>query len=174
MKKQQLIETAHDIFYQQGFHACGVDLLARQAGTTKRTLYAHFGNKEGLITAALDYRHQWFMERLKEALDKLSDDSLIEGYLLFLENWISSENFYGCMFINACGEFSDPVSAPHKASKAHKKDVLGYLKKRIGNDEVADLLFLYGEGLIVSSQAQGKLCADNKDYFLNILRSKYT
>lgn len=36
--RQHIIETAYQCFYQQGFHASGVETLARQAGTTKRTL----------------------------------------------------------------------------------------------------------------------------------------
>ena len=68
--KENIIRTAHDLFYKEGFHASGVELLAQNAGTTKRTLYAHFGSKDGLIDAVLDYRHKQFMDKLAAALDE--------------------------------------------------------------------------------------------------------
>lgn len=172
MKKQQILETAHDVFYQHGFHACGVELLAREANTTKRTLYANFANKDGLITEVLNHRHQWFMGRLTQCLDEVVDKEVIAGYLLFLKDWIFSDKFYGCMFINACGEFSDPNTTPHQIAKAHKQDVRHYLQKRLHNTAIADMLFNYGEGLIVSSQAQGKFDANSMHEFIALLQSR--
>lgn len=45
--RRKIIKIAYETFYKQGFHACGVELLAQKAGITKRTLYSHFGSKDG-------------------------------------------------------------------------------------------------------------------------------
>lgn len=150
--KQKILEAALDAFYEKGFHACGVELLARQAGTTKRTLYAHFGSKEGLIEAVLDYRHAQFIQQLDEYLGKATGKQTIRAYLDFLRSWVQSEKFYGCLFINACSEFSRQDSIPHTTAQKHKRQILRYLQQRLNNQSVAELLFLYGEGIIVSAQ----------------------
>lgn len=172
MIKQKILETAHDSFYKYGFHACGVELLARQSGTTKRTLYAHFGNKDGLIEAVLNYRHTKFMQHLAKFIGDAPAKETIKGYLKFLQSWIESKDFYGCMFINACGEFSSQDATAHKIAQQHKQQIIDYLHQHLNNLEVAKLLFLYGEGLIVSSQTNALSTSDNHKSLIQFLNSQ--
>lgn len=159
--RDSTIQKCYEVFYQKGFHASGVELLAKQAGITKRTLYAHFGNKEGLIEAVLHYRHQQFMTLLLEKFDKndrYNAKAVVTLYLQFLSEWIASDNFYGCLFINASAEFSDPRSLPYQQAKQHKTAVRQFLFNQfeaVGAkrpQQTADQLFLLGEGLIVAAQ----------------------
>lgn len=161
-KKQQLIESACQLFYRQGFHACGVEQLAQQAGITKRTLYSYFNSKEALIVATLAYRHQQFMAQMQSVLVDYAAQATVEGYLFFLQQWILSENFYGCLFINACAEYADPQSPAHQQAKTHKQAVQAVLLARLQQadfqqaENLAELLFISGEGIIVSAQTLGK------------------
>ena len=158
--KENIVRTAHDLFYKEGFHASGVELLAQNAGTTKRTLYAHFGSKDGLIDAVLDYRHKQFMDKLAAALDEKPKAQPARAYLDFIVDWTKSPDFYGCMFINVCGEYADPNSSPHQKSAAHKSQIRDFLRTRLsenGTDKdnaqkLADKVFLLGEGLIIAAQ----------------------
>ena len=100
--RQKIILTAYETFYKQGFHACGVELLAQQAGITKRTLYAHFGSKDGLIAAVLDYRHHDFIERMQTALNRQPESQTVEAYLQFIADWTHETDFCGCLFLHAC------------------------------------------------------------------------
>ncbi|MGM8938767.1 TetR/AcrR family transcriptional regulator [Psychrobacter sp. Pi2-51] len=159
--RDTILQKSYEIFYKQGFHDSGVELLARQAGTTKRTLYAHFGNKEGLIEAVLEYRHHMFMNQLNNYFDnsEIKDVAdIARCYLVFIKNWTLSENFYGCMFINACAEYSDTGSSPHQIAKQHKTKVRQWLFdkfKQISLENAkqkSDTLFVFGEGIIVAAQ----------------------
>ena len=38
--RDTILQKSYELFYKQGFHDSGVELLAKKAGTTKRTLYA--------------------------------------------------------------------------------------------------------------------------------------
>ena len=161
--KENIVRTAHDLFYKEGFHASGVELLAQNAGTTKRTLYAHFGSKDGLIDAVLDYRHKQFMDKLATALDAKPKAQTARAYLDFIVDWTNSPDFYGCMFINTCAEYADPNSSPHQKSAAHKSQIRDFLRTRLSesgtdNDaqKLADKVFLLGEGLIVAAQTGQK------------------
>ena len=162
--KENIVRTAHDLFYKEGFHASGVELLAQNAGTTKRTLYAHFGSKDGLIDAVLDYRHKQFMDKLAAALDEKPKAQTARAYLDFIVDWTKSPDFYGCMFINVCGEYADPNSSPHQKSAAHKSQIRDFLRNRLSESgidtdnaqKLADKVFLLGEGLIVAAQTGQK------------------
>lgn len=160
-KKQQLIESSYQLFYQNGFHACGVDLLAQHAGVTKRTLYSYFGSKDGLIAATLAYRHRQFMDAMQAVLANYAIAETGAGYLDFLNGWIQSADFYGCMFINACAEYASPENPLHIQAAAHKEAVQAVLLARFQAagfsqaEAMAALLFIGGEGLIVSAQTGG-------------------
>ena len=51
--RERILQTATRLFYEQGINVTGVDELAAAAEVSKRTLYKHFGNKEGVVTAYL-------------------------------------------------------------------------------------------------------------------------
>lgn len=159
--RDTILRKSYELFYKQGFHNSGVELLSKRAGTTKRTLYAHFGNKEGLIEEVLKYRQQIFMDQLKDYFDifELKDVSgIARCYLTFLKDWTSSEDFYGCMFINACAEYSDAESCTHQIAKQHKTEVRQWLLakfEQVGVENAkqkSDTLFVFGEGIIVAAQ----------------------
>lgn len=159
--KDTIIQHSYEIFYQHGFHASGVELLAKKSGTTKRTLYAHFGNKQGLIKAVLDYRHHDFMQQLHACFAKQpihSFEMVMAVYFEFLQAWIGSDNFYGCLFIHASGEFTDPNSMPYQAAHQHKQQLRQFLVDQLEQTDAvcpqrqADGLFVFGEGMIASAQ----------------------
>lgn len=173
--RQHIIETAYQCFYQQGFHASGVETLARQAGTTKRTLYAHFGSKDGLIEAVLQFRHQQFIAQLQAALTQRPLEQTAEAYVDFIADWGAGAGFAGCLFINACAEFADDRSLPHRYAAEHKRAIRTLLRQRLqaaGCDHaeaVADRLFVLGEGLIVAAQTgQGDVLARRQQWIAEI------
>lgn len=172
--RDTILRKSYELFYKQGFHDSGVELLAKRAGTTKRTLYARFGSKEGLIEEALKYRHQMFMTQLKDDFDNFEIEKVADVatcYLTFLKNWTSSEDFYGCMFINACAEYSDKQSSPHRIAKQHKTEVRQWLLdkfKQVSAENAkqkSDTLFVFGEGIIVAAQTGQESLELNAEFF---------
>ena len=159
--RDTILHKSYELLYKQGFHNSGVELLAKQAGTTKRTLYAHFGSKEGLIEEVLKYRHQMFMTQLKACFDNVESKDAADVarcYLAFLKDWTSSKGFYGCLFINACAEYSDEQSSPHLIANQHKTEVRQWLLDKFEQvsaknaKQKSDTLFVFGEGIIVAAQ----------------------
>lgn len=123
----------------------------QQMGVTKRTLYSHFGSKEGLIEAVLEYRHQQFMAQLRAALQHKESAQIPQAYLDFIEDWTTSNDFYGCLFINACAEYGNINTTPHQIAAQHKKSIRDLLTEKLSPAK-ADMLFLLGEGLIIAAQ----------------------
>lgn len=112
----RLLDAAARLFYADGITATGVDALADEAGVSKRTLYNHFGSKDGLVTAYLQRREQRWRRRLAELLDDVGDDPVarlgayVRGYAdaggEYSERY-DGQAFRGCAFINAAAEVVD-------------------------------------------------------------------
>lgn len=51
--KKALLDAAARSYRARGYQATSVDAIAKEAGVSKATLYAHFGNKEGLFRATV-------------------------------------------------------------------------------------------------------------------------
>lgn len=52
--RQRILQTASDLFYQQGVRAVGVDLIVEKAEVAKTSLYRHFRTKDDLVAAFLE------------------------------------------------------------------------------------------------------------------------
>lgn len=153
--------SALRLFYQQGYHASGVELLSQVAGVTKKTLYRHFPSKELLVEAAMQLRDTQFMADMQAAVEATPPQQRPLAYIDFIAAWARQPDFCGCAFINASAEYSNPSDRPHLLAKAHKQNVLSYLEKICADagcaqpSTVALQVFLIGEGLIVSCQVNG-------------------
>jgi len=71
--KIRLINISTALFALHGYDAVGIKEIVDKAGVTKPTLYHHFGNKEGLLKAALMpsvyYGSEWQLEGKKDRPD---------------------------------------------------------------------------------------------------------
>jgi AcrR family transcriptional regulator len=67
--REHMLFAAKDVFLDHGFERASMDLIAARAGTTKRTLYAHFENKEKLFLAVIELTRGLALDRLKAPAD---------------------------------------------------------------------------------------------------------
>lgn len=65
--REQILETALELFYARGYDAVGVQEIAEKSGVTKPTLYYYFKSKYGLLEQLLESRGQPFLEELHRA-----------------------------------------------------------------------------------------------------------
>ena len=159
-KRDQLIQTALELFAKNGIHATGVDSIVEQSGVTKKTLYAHFRSKEELILAVLrqydELARKDFMRRV-ESGGKTPRARLLAVFD-FAERWFQQSNFYGCLFINTIGEYSDKGTPIRQICKEYKKLVKGYVRElceQAGASDpqgLAEELAMLLEGATVTAQ----------------------
>jgi AcrR family transcriptional regulator len=64
-KRRQILEAAGRLFMSQGFGATSMDTVAREAGVSKATVYAHFDGKEALFAANIGIE----CDKLRRALE---------------------------------------------------------------------------------------------------------
>ncbi len=162
-KRQDIIETAIQLFARDGFHATGIDRIADQAQVSKKTLYHHFRSKEELILAALKQHdglfRNFFMKSVQQ-LDGSPHDRLL-GIFDVAEVWFGGREFYGCMFINAIGEYSNRETAIRRACQEFKSQMASFIEELVIAAGIHDVktvtssLTLLLEGAIVTAQVSG-------------------
>jgi AcrR family transcriptional regulator len=112
--RQQILETASELFYQKGIQHVGINEVIAASGVAKRTLYRWFPSKDLLIEAVMTYRAaqwiRWFEKAVSER-GSTPKERLLSTFDV-LREWYASPNFRGCPFINAVLEIAD---ASHKA-----------------------------------------------------------
>ncbi|EAR10642.1 TetR/AcrR family transcriptional regulator [Reinekea blandensis] len=162
-KRQQLMDTALELFYRHGVRAIGINEVLKASTVAKRTLYSHFDSKDELVLAALQCRHDTFLSWLESNIEQSSsNDEMIQKLFAALRRWFRSDDptlgaFRGCFFINTSAEFSDPDSPISQACRAHKRDVRKLIGRHLprADESLADTIFLLKEGAITTAYLTG-------------------
>jgi AcrR family transcriptional regulator len=112
--RQQILETASELFYQKGIQHVGINEVIAASGVAKRTLYRWFPSKDLLIEAVMTARAAHWIHWFETAVSERGNTPKERLLATFdvLRDWYASPNFRGCPFINAVLEIAD---ASHKA-----------------------------------------------------------
>ncbi len=158
-KRDELVQKALQAFYQNGFHATGMDMLVKETGISKTSMYKHFRTKEDLILAVLRLRDEHFRNWLYRRIEELADTPKEQMVAMFdaLEEWFDEDGYKGCMFIKASSEYQDSSHPIHKQSADHKRMLESHFtaiakEAKLSNpDAIARQLLLLKEGAIVTA-----------------------
>lgn len=158
-KRDELVQKALPIFYRNGFHATGMDMLMAETGISKTSMYKHFRTKEDLILAVLRLRCERFrnwMFRRMEILGTTPQEQLLAMFDA-LGEWFAEDSFQGCLFIKAAGEYQERDHPIHAHSAEHKRLLYAYVKplaEQAGARDpglLAEQLLILKEGAIVTA-----------------------
>lgn len=145
MLKNQIIERLEQAFSQHGFAEPSVAQLKTECGVSLRTLYKHFPSKEEMIIAALDHRHQRYLNHLLQDL-KGSGADRVRQIFDRLDDWMGTFAPNGCMSLNAMATFPDNDQI-RQAVARHKLDVRHLLGQHSERPELATQLLLLHESI---------------------------
>ena len=158
--KLRILETANQLFYDDGIRNVGVDRLISASSVTKATFYKHYGSKDRLITEYIDYRHRVVAEWVSEMVSHDEDAMrMLRALQDAIVSAIEAPGFRGCPFINAAAEFPDASHPVRRAVERHREwyvDVLEQLLRRIGHPmsgEASDDLMLARDGAMTGGYA---------------------
>ncbi|MFJ8193624.1 TetR/AcrR family transcriptional regulator [Streptomyces sp. NPDC096094] len=165
---RRVLEAAERLFYERGIHAVGVDLIAAEAGVTKKTLYDRFGSKEQIVVEYLAARDERWREMLADRLEAASGQGPAARVLAVFEAsraWAAEYGAKGCSMINAHAEISDPAHPAYPVITGQKRwmlDLFARLAREAGAagggdaaggagvDRLARTLMLLHEGALVT------------------------
>ncbi|MEO5711650.1 MAG: TetR/AcrR family transcriptional regulator [Nocardioidaceae bacterium] len=157
---ERLIDTASRLFYERGIRGVGVELIAEDAGTTKKTLYDRFGSKDGLVVLYLSRRAAHWQHRALAHLAEHPEPGPARILSVFdaLGGWLDRQE-RGCAFVNAYAEVGGtdhPALPLIRAEKAWMRELFTALADEAGYPDSgrrgAQLHLLY-EGAVVALTA---------------------
>ena len=122
--RDRLLRAARDLTYTHGF-AIGVDAILTAAEVARRSLYQHFGGKDGLVTEVLRSTAADTERDYQRALAAGGEDPRARLLALFdaLDEQTSGAGFRGCHFISADLGLAAPDHPAHAQSRAHRRRV---------------------------------------------------
>ncbi|XVQ13364.1 TetR/AcrR family transcriptional regulator [Spirillospora sp. CA-255316] len=159
---RRVLDVAGELFYERGIAQVGMELIAAEAGVTKKTVYDRFGSKEALILAYLRARDERWRAFLDERLAAVPNprERILETFDAMGE-WLRTNSSRGCSMVNACAEVPDPAHPVHKTAAEQKAWLRGLyveLATEAGYDDpesLADRLIVLHEGSVVMFSVGG-------------------
>jgi AcrR family transcriptional regulator len=164
--RQRLIEAAGKRFYRDGFRNVGIDQILADVGISKTAFYKHFECKEDLMLAALEDHDKWFQDTFRQLVREHGGESAIEqlhAVMDVVDMVVKSDDFQGCIFVNAAIEFPLPHEPAHQAAAASKQaveDIVYELAVEAGAREpraLAQELCMIMEGAYITRHVTGNL-----------------
>ena len=120
--RDRILATASKLFYRNGVHAVGVDLVVAESGIAKTSLYRHFGSKDGLVAAFLQSEDADFWRQWDAIAAQHSDDPAAElaAYLDWMDVRLRRPGYRGCPQLNVIAELTDPKHPARRIATGHK------------------------------------------------------
>jgi AcrR family transcriptional regulator len=162
--RQRLIDAAIRRFYRDGFRSVGIDQVLSDVGISKTAFYKHFESKEDLMLAALEMQNCWLQDTFRTMIRERGGSTAmgqLHAVLDVVDYIIASDDFQGCIFVNAAMEFPLPHEPAHVAASENKRaieKILYALAVDAGADDpraLAQELCLIMEGTYVTRHVTG-------------------
>ena len=122
------LDQAMEVFWRHGYEGATIAQLTEAMGINPPSLYACFGNKEGLLKAALDrytkLRNVWMDEVVAAPTAREVADRMLMG---IADKQTDPANPPGCLLVQggvACGTGSENVPFELAARRAENEDQL--------------------------------------------------
>jgi len=141
-----------------------MDLVAEHAGTTKKTIYARFGSKDGLVVAYLEARARRWQAHVEDRLASVPEPGVqrLVAVIDALESWLAAGiGTRGCGFVNAYAELSTQSVGATSVVRREKEWIRRLYARLLTEagiaspDALGRQLALIHEGAIVALTAGG-------------------
>lgn len=162
--RQRLIDAGVRRFYRDGFRNVGIDQILNDVGISKTAFYKHFECKDDLMLAVLETQNEWLQSTFHDMIRERGGDSplgQLRAMLDVVQRIMESEEFQGCIFVNAAMEFPLPHEPAHIAAAGNKRAIeaivhdLATRAGAINPRMLAEELCLIFEGAYVTRQVTG-------------------
>jgi AcrR family transcriptional regulator len=139
--RQRLVDAAVRRFYRDGFRNVGVDQVLSDVGISKTAFYKHFESKEDLMVAALEQQNDWFQDTFRTIVRERGGPTALgqlDAAFDVVEHIMDSDNFQGCIFVNAAVEFPLHHEPAHVLALKNKRALEDLLFTLAGEAQAAD------------------------------------
>jgi AcrR family transcriptional regulator len=155
--RDRLLAAAQRLTYTRGA-TVGVDAILSEANVARRSLYEHFGGKDGLLAAVLRKASDEDVAWYEAALESGGAHPRSRLLALFdrLDELSSQADFRGCRYLAADLALADDGHPAHAETQAYRRRIHALLArelKRLGHarpSHAADQIQLLIEGTLVA------------------------
>jgi TetR/AcrR family transcriptional repressor of nem operon len=108
--RERLLQTAFQLFHEQGYHATGVATILREAGVNAGSLYHFFSSKDDLLLKVLEFALDYLEPMVMAPAEAASVDPLERVFVLLdqYREWVGANQCrMGCPIGNLALEVSD-------------------------------------------------------------------
>lgn len=155
---QRLLDTAAELFADQGIRAVGIDQILREAGVAKASLYSTYGSKDALVIAYLADLDHNDRNRWTQAVATTADP--VRRILAFFDLASAAatrRDFRGCLYANAATEYPGTELEPVRAHREWLRTTLTELLGPAGAahpDILARRIQLLYDGALLGSKLE--------------------
>ncbi|MEV6394767.1 TetR/AcrR family transcriptional regulator [Streptomyces sp. NPDC051907] len=155
--RERLLEAGQELTYRHGV-GVGVDTLLKSANVARRSLYEHFGGKDGLIAEVLRRSAAEDEAGYEQTMREAGDDPRERLLAVFdkLATVIAQPDFRGCRYLAADLALADPDHPGHAVTRRYREGVSRLLAGelvRLGHPQpahAADQLLLLIDGVMAA------------------------
>lgn len=116
--RERIIETALNLFYQQGYDATTVNQIIDVSSTHKASFYRYFQDKEELGALYLEIQGKNFNEGWKTLMQKAdSPVHFIQLWISLLKRQIRNGAYFGCPIAKFMSSSEIPQTSKNKANE---------------------------------------------------------
>lgn len=162
-----VVEKAMNLFWKNGYETTSMQMLEKEMGINKFSIYSSFGNKRGLFLESLksyNKRIQSIFEELQNATNGVEDIKTFFYNSVSICNVVGNEK--GCLVTNTYNEFSSKedeiIKEQMSAFMNHLKEIF-VEKLKINSDKddetilkQANYLLLAKHGLSAATKVNSK------------------
>lgn len=166
--RSEVLEKATHLFWERGYRGVSISELVKATGLLPGSLYASFGNKEGMFLACLEHYSAQADSLRAEFESAESPLAIVRNfYFAMSEQSAASDERRGCFLVNAsleCDESETAIKTQVKSclkrSEAWLQDQMdaarrvGELREDTDTEQLAGCLMGSVFGLRVMSRAQ--------------------
>jgi AcrR family transcriptional regulator len=122
--RERLLAAAKELTYSQGV-GVGVDAILKEAKVARRSLYEHFGGKDGLIAEVLRLTTAEDEVLYAQTMQAAGDDPRARLLAIFdmLAEVIEDPEFRGCRYLSADLALTDPDHPAHAITRQYREHV---------------------------------------------------
>ncbi len=168
-KQEKILNAALQLFAKEGYHATSTNKVAKLAGVSEGLIFRHFGNKEGLLQAILEFGAEKLKELVVDIVMETDPKEVIRKAIKLPAN-VDKEDFdFWKLQYKLKWELevnSDKKMEPLKMALTNAFNKLNYEEPELE----AGLILLYTDG-IASSMLKGSSL--NVDEMIQLLIRKY-
>ncbi len=179
--EQEVIEKAMNAFWHNGYEATSMQILEKEMGINKFSIYSSFGNKNGVFLESL----KCYKQKLNALINKLKDSNQgVAGIKAYFYDFIafSKENEIskGCLITNTANEIQqDADESIKEALYSFTENVRSVFAQVLKHDatkdqatveQQADYLIISMFGLSSATRIFNKKQLDNyiQNIFINL------